>query len=111
MATAGQISLWRQYANEPDDTNGWTDQKISDYIDSFAIDGVADVDWAAHEYWTQKASATASLVDVSENGSSRKMSDAHKNAVTMASYFRTRSPRSASLPTVLRPRTRAIVRP
>lgn len=35
-----------------------------------------------------KATEAASLVDISESGSSRKMSDVHKNLLSMAKYFR-----------------------
>lgn len=60
--------------------------------------------------WREKAASYAELVDVSESGSSRKMSDLHKNAIEMAKQY-------DGMKTVVevdfsnRPRTRAIERP
>lgn len=42
----------------------------------------------AAKIWEQKATNTVSLVDISESGSSRKMSDVHKQTVAMAEYYR-----------------------
>jgi hypothetical protein len=82
MATAEQIAELRELAAELDDENGWTDDRLGDIIDSSV-----SVNQAASRVWYRKASALAGLVDVSESGSSRKLSDLHKNALAMGSLY------------------------
>lgn len=41
----------------------------------------------AHRIWHEIAASAATLVDTSESGSSRSLSQAHKNALTMAASF------------------------
>lgn len=41
----------------------------------------------AADIWREKAASYAGLVSVSESGSSRQMSDLHKNAIAMAKAF------------------------
>lgn len=65
----------------------------------------------ASKLWTRRAAETAELVDVTENSSSRKLSDIHKNALNMAKHYRDRSDQLLVTPTTFAPRTRAIVRP
>lgn len=69
-----------------------------------------DVNTAAATVWEGKAAGFANLVDVSESGSSRKMSDLYKNAVAMASYYRGKST-TVVVDVSNRPRTRTIRRP
>lgn len=38
-------------------------------------------------FWNAKAAETASLIDISESGSSRSLSTIHENAVRMARYW------------------------
>ena len=45
----------------------------------------------AVDYWESVASRSATLVDVSEAGSSRSLSQIRKNALDMAEYWRKRS--------------------
>lgn len=83
MATPADITRVRLYVAETDDTNGWTDQRLSEFIDE------ADSLYAAAaEVWEVKASTYAALVDVSESGSSRRMSSLHENAMKMADHYR-----------------------
>lgn len=82
MASPEDIANLRDLINEPDDTNGWTDDKLA-----AVIDGAASVNTAAGKVWVLKAGQLATLVDVSESGSSRKLSDLRKNAMEMASYY------------------------
>lgn len=82
MASPEQLAALRKLINEPDDTNGWTD----DYLGGL-IDGGLTLNAAAGSVWTTKAGQFSTLVDVSESGSSRKLSDLHKNALTMARYY------------------------
>lgn len=75
-------------------------------------DGTYDINTAAATVWEGKAASFANLVDVSESGSSRKMSGLYSNAVAMASYFRGKATDSGVIVDVSnRPRTRAIRRP
>lgn len=56
------------------------------------IDASASTDpleWAALA-WEATAGRYHALVDISESGSSRKMSDLHKNALAMATSYRKR---------------------
>lgn len=106
MATESDVTTVREFVNEPTNANGWTDDRIKAIVD--ANDG--DLRAAAADIWTSKASSFSMLVDVSENGSSRKMSDIHKNALAMARQFRSESI-DLQIATIGRPRTRAIVRP
>lgn len=82
MATADQIAQVRLYVNEPDDVDPYQDVDIAALIDS-----LGSVEMASSAIWTQKASSYAELVDVTEAGASRKMSDLHKNALAMSRYF------------------------
>lgn len=82
MATSDEIALLRAAIGEPDDSNGWTDEKLGDLIDSLTT-----VNAAALNVWQSKAASFSSLVDVSESGSSRSMSQLFKNAQAMATYY------------------------
>lgn len=83
MATAEQVATLREMVGEPDDTNGWTDEKLGNLIDELVT-----LDAAASQIWFRKASGYAALVDVSESGSSRKLSDLHKNALAMGAFYK-----------------------
>lgn len=82
MASPEDIATLRDLVGEPDETNGWTDEKLGELIDSSE-----SMMLAASKVWASKAATYATLVDVSESGSSRKLSDLHKNALAMAGYF------------------------
>lgn len=47
-----------------------------------------NVNLAAAYFWEVRAGRYHGLVDISESGSSRKMSDLYQNALAMAKYFR-----------------------
>ncbi len=82
MATPDEIAALRLLINEPDDTNGWTDEKLE-----AVIDAATSINDAARSVWVSKAGSFSTLVDVSESGSSRKLSDLQKNALAMAKYY------------------------
>lgn len=84
MATVTEIATLRLYVAEPDETD-WTDEMLSGIIDSST-----SLNAAAVEVWDAKAAAAANLVDISEGGSSRKMSDLVKNAQIMRELFASR---------------------
>jgi hypothetical protein len=82
MATEDQIATLRGLINEPDDSNGWDDEKLG-----AAIDAAETLNAAASGIWYQKAGQLASLVDVSESGSTRKLGDLRKNAMEMGLHY------------------------
>ena len=96
------------------------DEDIAEMIaESLRSDGSLDLNYAVAKYWLQKATTYSDLVDVSESGSSRKMSALAENAMAMYRRFMGLSGRnpdtSAELPVeeglLRRTTTRAIIRP
>jgi hypothetical protein len=81
MATAGEIASFRLLIAEPTE-DPYTDAVLSDILDA-----ATSVNGAAATIWTQKAAAAATLVNVSESGSSRSLGDLSKNALAMAKVF------------------------
>lgn len=76
-------------------------------------DNTFNLNRAAVTIWTAKAASYASLVDVTESGSSRKMSDLHKNALAMTKHYASLLESEIAVVTEVvaaRPRTRRIVR-
>jgi len=100
------VLIVREKTAEPDDTGGWTDVRIQGVLDMYE----EDTDASAGHIWSVKAADSATYVDISENGSSRKMSDVHKNAVSMSNFYRGLAVDVVAA-TEGRPHTRAIVRP
>lgn len=84
MATEAQIAEVRDYIAEPDDTNGWTDEKVGTYIDA-----AANTHIAAANIWSAKATKYSTLVDVSESGSTRHLGSLLDNALRLSKQFRT----------------------
>ena len=81
MATTAQIESIRRLTNGAE---AYTDEQLGELIDA----GMTE-DQMAYRIWNEIAAASAALVDVSESGSSRKLSDLHKNALAMANSFKT----------------------
>lgn len=107
MATAEQITTLRRMIDDP----AGADQIYSDLSLSALIDQAeGDLDATAAELWQEKAASFSRLVDVSEAGSSRKMSDLYKNALTMAKHYQERV-QVVSADLSGRTRVRPIVRP
>jgi hypothetical protein len=105
MATDEQVAALK--SKTAGASTGLSDEILDDRIDE--NDG--DVDLTAAQIWEEYASATAALVDVSESGSSRSLGAIHKNALGMATHYRSRSI-AAVIPALgARARTRAIQRP
>jgi alpha-glucuronidase len=82
MATPEQIMQVRVNTNTVSDTVLWTDTLLGGLIDAHGVNE------ASAQVWEAKAASYAELVDVSEAGASRKMSDLHKHALTMAKTWR-----------------------
>lgn len=85
MAEAEDIALVREYVAEPDSDGAWSDERIGGFVDR-----EANVYYAAAEIWAVKAGQSATLVTVSESGSSRSLSDLLKQAKEMEAYYRAR---------------------
>jgi hypothetical protein len=106
MATDQQVATLRPMIDEPDSTT------YSDEILKTLIDQVEDdLDTAAAQIWEQKAARFSTLVDVSESGSSRSMSQLYKNAAAQATYYAKKiSDAEVVIETTQRARTRTAVR-
>jgi hypothetical protein len=89
----------------------FTDTQLLEFLTEATNDaGVTSLTFAASEVWRAKAGRYASLVDISEAGSSRKLGDLYKHALEMSKAYRASFDEETAL-TAGRPRTRAIVRP
>jgi len=114
MATAAEIAYVRELINEPDENGAWPDDRIDAFIEANRqADGTINLKLPASDIWGVKATTFSQLVDVSESGSSRKMSDLLKNALLLQKSLRdgAETPPDILDPLADRPQTRAIVRP
>ena len=114
MATTAEIAYVRELINEPDASNGWTDERISTFIENNRnADGTINLKLPASDIWGVKAVAFSKMVDITESGSSRKMSQLFENALKLQKSLREGDDGLPDVedPLANRPRTRAIVRP
>lgn len=81
MADSSQIAELRRLTDVAANDDVFTPPVLSSMIDAVGVNG------AAASIWRQKAAKYASLVDVSESGSSRSMSQMYKNAAQAAKDF------------------------
>jgi hypothetical protein len=81
MATEAQVSRLRRMIDEAS-TDTYSDSDLSSIIDISE-----NLELAASDIWMEKAASLARLVNVSESGSSRSLSDLHKNALLMSSNY------------------------
>lgn len=65
----------------------FTDEQLGEVLDAFEGELEDKLDLAAAQVWEIRAGRYHTMVDISESGSSRKMSDLHKNALAMAAYY------------------------
>lgn len=72
--------------------------------------GAFNMDRAALRIWEKRAADSATLVDVSESGSSRKFSDVHKNAVGQVAALQARLDALQIAATTGRSRMKPIIR-
>lgn len=88
-----------------------TDEQLKILMDqSLNEDGSVNFNKSAATVWGSKAAEFASLVNVSESGSSRSLGDLYKNALAMQKSFEAKDA-AAIVAVSRRSRTRAIVRP
>jgi hypothetical protein len=99
MATPDEILALRRMTALGADTTVYDDVVLNDMIDELGINA------AAAAVWSEKASALSTLVDVSESGSSRNMSQAYKGALAMAQHYagQDSTPEDNSLAATTRP--------
>jgi hypothetical protein len=102
---ATTMATMRRYIAEPDTTT-YSDAALDAIYDANG----GDVNLAAAEVWTEKASAAATLVDMSEGDSSRKNSQVHAQALKQSELFRGSASTTTAAAT-RSARTRAIERP
>lgn len=81
MATVAEIEELRLLIGIPSDTAPYTDEYLSNLIDEHGMDTAASL------VWRQKAASYAGMVDMSESGSSRKLSQLRQAALEMADSF------------------------
>lgn len=107
---ADQLAFVRQLISEPNDDNGWTEDRIQVLAGAaLRVDDTYDMRLLAATIWEAKAAEAVDVVDVSESGSSRSMGQVHGHALKMAERYR--APADASADTSAgRTRTRRIVR-
>lgn len=97
-----QLALLREWIQEPM-SEEWNDDRLNTM---WLLMG-KDLRATAYEFWRGKATAASSLVDISENGSSRKVGDLYKNYFAIMQSFAPEVPDGG----VRRPKTNAITRP
>jgi hypothetical protein len=84
MATPSQIADLRRMIGEPEAGTGqWTDDQLAQRIDAAG----GDLSVVAKRCWTDKAAAYAGMVDTTESGSSRRLSQLQEQALKMAAYY------------------------
>lgn len=81
MATIEDIATLRRYINEP------TQDPYTDIALSTLIDAGTSVRSVAADIWREKSAKYSELVDTTEEGSSRKLSQLLSNAQKMADFF------------------------
>lgn len=97
MATAEEIAALRLFIGEEVDELPYSDAVLGERIDA-----AASIQGLAQEVWTEKAARYAELVTTSESGSSRNLSDLHKNALAMAAHFGKVDPQAPGVGTAVR---------
>lgn len=86
MATLVEIATLRRLTNQTDDTEGYTDDLLNELIDN-----TGSVDAAAAQVWRELAAEYATMVDITESGSARKLSDLQTHAHAMVELFEKRA--------------------
>lgn len=81
MATADEIARFRRAADIPIDDAVYTDSVIDGMIEDLGFNP------AVGQVWSEKAASYAGLVDTTESGSSRRLSQLHEQAIRMRGVF------------------------
>jgi hypothetical protein len=86
MADADQIATLRRMTALADDDPVYTDSLLGGMIDDLGFEA------AAAQVWREKAAVVAGLVDTTESGSSRNLSQLRKGYLEMASAINPQTP-------------------
>lgn len=105
MATPDQITSLRRLIADTATPFEYSDEDLSARLDA----GLSP-EAIASTIWREKAASYSDLVDISESGSSRKLSDLRKAALENAAYYDAFEANAVAV-LASRPRTRPIVRP
>jgi hypothetical protein len=87
MATEAQIVALRLLIAEQDEST-YSNVSLSDRIDGAA----GELNLVAFNVWTEKAARYATLVNISEGGSTRQNGDLMDKALKMVSHFKSLLP-------------------
>lgn len=88
MATVVELARLRDMIAEPDQGDGWTDERLESFISrTLNTNGTTNLRAAAGEIWGAKAAELAELVDVTEASSSRRNSQYFDHARKMADSY------------------------
>lgn len=82
MASEADIIIVRDNLGPDSLAEDWSDFKIGLLLDS-GMSTTAVI----RQYWNFRAASTAAFVNISESGSSRSLSDVHKQALDMLKYW------------------------
>lgn len=82
MATLAELAELRIAIQEPNNVEPYTDDFLDAMIDAYGVDG------AAGRIWEAKAASVSKLVDISEGGSSRKMSQVFANYKELSDRYK-----------------------
>lgn len=108
---AEQLALLREWIAEPDESNGWTDQRIESLGPAALLsDGTYDMRLYAAVLWEAKAAEAVVGVDVQESGSTRAMGQVFTHAAKMAERFRAPSVTPSEKPEIIRPQSTRVTR-
>jgi len=105
MATVEELARLRDMVGEPDQEDGWTDERLESFLArTLNANGTVNLRAAAAEVWGAKAAQLAELVDVTEASSSRRNSQVFDHAQKMALQYAS----AVTDPTSLVGRTRSV---
>lgn len=82
MASAADIMIVQDNLPAEALAEGWDEAKITVLLDS-----PMSTSRVIRQWWSYRASSTAAFVNVSESGSSRSLSDIHRQALEMLKYW------------------------
>jgi hypothetical protein len=85
MATNDDYLRLRRMTGEDDATSKYTNADLEIFIANAGL----DLNLAAATIWAEKAAGYADLVNVTEAGSSRSLSDLYKHAADQRDHFQT----------------------
>lgn len=83
MATQEEVDAFKELLPPDFASYGWDDTYIGTLIDA----GMTE-NGMLLKYWEKVSASTSDYVDMSESGSSRSLSQIHKNAMALAKMYR-----------------------